>query len=187
MESFRKSAGWALIVRGLLFMLFGFLVLFMESKTIYGPMNFLGIVLLISGGLYFVISVMLRKSNKAWVFGLLWGLIDLFTGGYVMLNMSNATDIFTDIIGVFALVMGLSIFVSSFFIKGYRIFLYINAIVSATFGFLILTNPTIGRFDFMIGLYGLLLGMFVIYGGYALLSYKKKEIAETPVDGKESN
>jgi uncharacterized membrane protein HdeD (DUF308 family) len=177
MKLFRKSAGYALVVRGLLFMLFGFLVLFMESKTIYGPMNFLGIILLGSGGLYFVVSILLRKSNKAWIFGLLWGLIDLVTGGYVMLNVSRATDIFTDIIGVFAIVMGISIFITSFFIKAYKIFLDINAIVSGAFGFIILTNPTIGRFDFMIGLYGLLLGMFVVYGGYALITWEKKELA----------
>jgi uncharacterized membrane protein HdeD (DUF308 family) len=179
MNSFRKSTGWALIVRGLLFGLFGFLVLFMESKTIYGPMNFLGIILLVSGGLYFTLSLMLRKSNKAWFFGLLWGLIDLATGGYIMLNMAKATTLFTDIIGIFAIVMGISILVSAFFIKGYRVFLYINSFVSLSFGFLILTNPTIGRLDFLVGLYALLLGMFVIYGGYALLNWKKKEEDQT--------
>jgi uncharacterized membrane protein HdeD (DUF308 family) len=179
MQSFRKSAGWALIVRGLLFGLFGFLVLFMESKTIYGPMNFLGIILLVSGGLYFVLSILLRNANKAWFFGLLWGLVDLLTGGYIMLNMAKATDIFTDIIGIFAIIMGISILVSAFFIKAYRIFLYINSIVSLSFGFLILTNPTIGRLDFLVGLYALLLGMFVIYGGFALLTWEKKEKENT--------
>jgi hypothetical protein len=29
----------------------------------------------------------------------------------------------------------------------------------------------------MIGLYGLLLGMFVVYGGYALITWEKKELA----------
>lgn len=175
MESLRKSTGWALVVRGILFMLFGFLVLFMESKTIYGPMNFLGIILLVSGGLYFALSIMLRKTNKAWFYGLLWGIIDLATGGYVMLNMSIATDIFTDIIGVFAIIMGVSILISSYFIPGYRIILYINSLVSVSFGFLILTNPTIGRLDFLVGLYGLLLGMFVAYAGYVIITWKKKE------------
>jgi uncharacterized membrane protein HdeD (DUF308 family) len=181
MNSFRKSAGWALVVRGLLFGLFGFLVLFMESKTIYGPMNFLGIILLVAGGLYFSLSLMLRKSNKAWFYGLIWGIIDLVTGGYIMLNMGKATTLFTDIIGIFAIIMGLSILASAFFIKGYRIFLYINSMVSLSFGFLILTNPTIGRLDFLVGLYALLLGMFIMYGGYALISWKQKEkISETP-------
>ncbi|MCF8426452.1 MAG: DUF308 domain-containing protein [Bacteroidia bacterium] len=183
METFRKSAGWALIIRGLLFSLFGFLVLFMESKTIYGPMNFLGIILLVSGGLYFLLSIMLRKSSKAWVFGLFWGLVDLLTGGYIMLNMAKATDLFTDIIGIFAIIMGAAILLSAFFIKGYRIFLYINSIVSISFGFLILTNPTLGRLDFLVGLYGLLLGMFVIYGGYSLLSWKSKEKPEEKTMG----
>jgi hypothetical protein len=75
--------------------------------------------------------------------------------------------------------MGISILVSAFFIKGYRVFLYINSLVSLSFGFLILTNPTIGRLDFLVGLYALLLGMFVIYGGYALLNWKKKEGEQT--------
>ncbi|MDZ4667230.1 MAG: DUF308 domain-containing protein [bacterium] len=179
MESFRKSTGWALVVRGMLFMLFGFLVLFMESKMIQVPMNFLGIVLLGSGGLYFILSIMLRKSNKAWFYGLLWGLIDLATGIYVMLNIARATDIFTDIIGIFAIVMCISILISAYFIPGYRILLYINALVSGVFGFLILTNPTIGRLDLLIGLYGLLLGMFVVYGVYSMIVWKKKEILAT--------
>jgi len=174
METFRKSAGWALVIRGVLFMLFGFLVLFMESKTIYGPMNFLGIILLLSGLLYFALSILLRKSNKAWFLGLIWGLVDLLTGGYIMLNMAAATTLFTNIIGVFAIIMGISILVSSFFIPGYRIFLYINSLVSGSFGFLILTNPPIDRLDFLVGLYGLLLGMFVVYAGYALIRFKKK-------------
>lgn len=185
MDSFRKSAGWALIVQGLLFILFGFLVLFMESKTIYGPMNFLGIILLVSGGLYVILSLMLRKTNRAWIFGILWGLIDLLVGTYVMLNMAQATTIFTNIIGVFAIIMGISIVISSYFIPGYRIFLYINALVSGGFGFIILTNPTLGRLDFLIGLYGLLLGMFIVYGGYVLVRWKKKA-EEIPATGKDT-
>jgi len=137
-------------------------------------MNFLGIILLLSGLLYFALSILLRKSNKAWFLGLIWGLVDLLTGGYIMLNMAAATTLFTNIIGVFAIIMGISILVSSFFIPGYRIFLYINSLVSGSFGFLILTNPTIGRLDFLVGLYGLLLGMFVVYAGYALIRFKKK-------------
>jgi len=48
-------------------------------------------------------------------------------------------------------------------------------LVSVSFGFLILTNPTIGRLDFLVGLYGLLLGMFVAYAGYVIITWKKKE------------
>jgi hypothetical protein len=77
--------------------------------------------------------------------------------------------------------MGLSILSSAIFIKGYRIFLYINSIVSISFGFLILYNPNNGPLDFLVGLYTLLLGMFIIYGGFALLTWKKKEVEQTTV------
>jgi hypothetical protein len=44
-----------------------------------------------------------------------------------------------------------------------------------------LYNPNNGPLDFLVGLYTLLLGMFIIYGGFALLTWKKKEVEQTTV------
>ncbi|MBC7381982.1 MAG: DUF308 domain-containing protein [Bacteroidia bacterium] len=176
MESFRKSIGWALIIRGILFAIFGFLIIFTESKTIYGPMTFLGILLLVCGALYVVVSILLRKTNKAWYWGLIWGFADLFTGGFVMINIERAMSLFTIVISLFAILMGIAILVTAFYVNGYRIFLYINSAVSVVFGLLILFNPfdSVYGLNFLIALYALLFGLFLIYAGVILMKVPPK-------------
>lgn len=180
MESFRKSAGWALIIRGVLFAIFGFLIIFTDSKTIYGPMTFLGILLLVCGVLYAVVSVLLRKTNKAWYWGLIWGFADILTGYYVMAHIENAMNLLTIIIGLFALLMGIAMLITAFYVTGYRIFLYINSAVSIVFGFLILFNPfdSVNGLNFLIALYALLFGLFLVYAGFILMKtvIKKNEL-----------
>lgn len=179
MNAFKNSTSWALILRGLLFVLFGALSIFLQSPTIYGPMFYLGLLFAITGIIYIVLAVMMRKNNSAWPWWLLWGLFDMLLGSYVLMNTERATDIFTNIIGGWAIVMSVAIIIAAIRDKRYRVILLINALVSLAFGFLILFNPfpAIIGLNFLIGLYALLFGMMVIYLGY-MFKKEKPEVTQ---------
>ncbi len=182
MDKFKKSAGWALIIRGLLFFFSGLLLFFMKWKEITIPPNFPGILLLVLGTVYVVLSILLLKSNKSWIWGLIWGLFDLTAGAYIIFNLEHAMELITLIVGVFAVLMGLATIGSAFYLKTYRIFLYLNSVLSFVFGMLILFNPfetNTGR-NFLIVLYIILFGAFIIYCGYLLIRFSMKKIKTNP-------
>jgi uncharacterized membrane protein HdeD (DUF308 family) len=180
MNAFTKSSSWALILRGLLFVLFGLLTIFISSSTIYGPMFYLGILFSVTGGIYVVLAFMLRKTNSAWVWWLLWGLLDLCVGMYILVKTEQATDMLTIVVGVWAVIMALALVLAAFTVgSAYRIMLYSNALVSLVFGLLIIFNPfpAVMGLNLLIGLYTLLFGITVIYFGVKLRSVggKKEE------------
>jgi uncharacterized membrane protein HdeD (DUF308 family) len=171
MNSFVKSSSWALIIRGLLFVLFGLLTIFISSTNIYGPMFYLGILFAISGGIYVAVSFLLRKGNTSWLWGMGWGLIDLVIGIYILTKTETATDLLTTVIGAWAVVMALALIIAGFQAPSLKIFLFINALVSLGFGLLILFNPfPAGFLNFIIGLYALLFGLTIIYLGVKIRS-----------------
>ncbi|MDP1727811.1 MAG: DUF308 domain-containing protein [Bacteroidota bacterium] len=186
METFKKSAGWALIIRGLLFSFSGLLIFFMKWKDLNIPANFPGILLLILGSVYVVLAILLIKTNKSWIWGLIWGLLDLSAGAYIIFNLEYALELITLLVGVFAILMGIATIVSAFYIKSYRIFLYLNSVLSFIFGLLILLNPfeeNTGR-NFLVVLYAILLGAFLMYCGYSLIRISTKKMVLNPENEK---
>lgn len=182
METFKKSAGWALIIRGLLFSFSGLLLFYMKWKEMEIPANFPGILLLVLGTIYVVLSLVLIKSNRSWFWGLIWGLFDLAAGAYIIFNAGYALEIIILIIGIFAILMGLATLVTAFYIKTYRIFLYLNSALSFIFGLLILSNPfdaNTGR-NFLVVLYAMLFGVFLTYCGFYLMRFKKEKREISP-------
>jgi uncharacterized membrane protein HdeD (DUF308 family) len=181
MNAFTKSASWALVLRGLLFVLFGLLTIFISSSNIYGPMFYLGILFTVTGGIYIVLAFMLRKTNSAWIWWLLWGLIDLGIGIYILVKTERATDMLTIVVGVWAIIMAIALLVAAFTTGSvYRIMLYTNALVSLGFGLLIIFNPfpAVMGLNLLIGLYTLLFGLTIIYLGARIrfISKKKDEL-----------
>lgn len=174
MNTLAKSTSWAIILRGVLFLLFGLLSIFIATNNLYGPIFYLGVLFLATGSIYAIVSISLRKSTNAWFIWLLWALFDLAIGTYIILKTERAADLFTLIIGSWAVVMSLAMFVASFKINGYRILIIINGLVSLVFGLVILFNPfpAIMGLNTLIGLYTILFGLTLGYFGYRLLTYK---------------
>lgn len=172
MESYRKTAAWALALRGILFLAFGILSIF--NASIESAISDLAWLFLIIGCIYFLLSFFYRKTLKAWWLGLIWGVVDLFIGGYMLLNVLESSLILSQLMGIFALLMGISILVAGIFMQPYRIVLLINSTVSISFGIVLMrVNPNIIQSNFLIGLYSLLLGAFILYVAYLIYIYKK--------------
>ncbi len=172
MESYRKTAAWALALRGILFLAFGILSIF--NASIESAISDLAWLFLIIGCIYFFLSIFYRKTLKAWWLGLIWGVVDLFIGGYMLLNVLESSLILSQLMGIFALLMGISILVVGIFMQPYRIVLLINSTVSISFGIVLMrVNPNIIESNFLIGLYSLLLGAFILYVAYLIYIYKK--------------
>lgn len=174
MGTLAKSTAWAIILRGVLFLLFGLLSIFIATNSLYGPIFYLGVLFLATGGIYAIVSLSLRKNTKAWLMWLLWAIVDLSIGIYIILKTERAADLFTILIGSWAVVMSLAMFIAAFKVIGYRVLIIINGMVSLVFGLVILFNPfpAIMGLNTLIGLYTILFGLTLGYLGYRLLTYK---------------
>jgi uncharacterized membrane protein HdeD (DUF308 family) len=176
MNDFKMSAFWAALIHGIMFMLLGLLSIFMQQESLYGPIYYMGFLFLLSGILYATISFLLRKTVKNWYFGWLWALIDIAISVFIFFKTDLATGYFIHLIGAFAIIMASATLLASFFLKRYKIFFIINGIVSLAFGLMIVFNPLPAKFmGFIVGLYALLLGMFVVYIGFLIKNLGKKE------------
>ncbi len=172
MESYRKTAALALALRGMLFLAFGILSIF--NASIESAILDLAWLFLSLGLIYLLLSFFYRKTLKAWWIGLIWGLLDLFIGGYMIFNVLESSFILSQVMGIFALLMGISILVAGIFMQPYRILLLINSTVSISIGIALISNKaTIIQSNFLMGLYSLLLGAFILYVAYLFYSYKK--------------
>ncbi|MFY8020711.1 MAG: DUF308 domain-containing protein [Bacteroidia bacterium] len=176
MKDFKMSAFWASLIHGILFILLGLLCVFMQQESLYGPVYYMGFLFLLSGLLYATISYLLRKSIQNWYFAWIWALLDITIGVFVFFKTDLATNYFIQLIGGFAILMSSSTIIASFFLKQYKIIFIINGIVSLAFGLMIVLNPLPAKFmGFMVGMYTLLLGLFMVYIGFLIKNLGNKE------------
>lgn len=176
MKNFKISVFWAAFIHGILFILLGLLCIFMQQESLYGPVYYMGFLFLLSALLYATISYLLRKTIQNWYFGWIWSLLDIIISGLIFFKTDLATGYFIHLIGAFAIFMSSATLIVSFFLKQYKIFFIINGIVSLAFGLMIVLNPLPAKFmAFIVGMYALLLGMFMVYIGFLIKNLGKKE------------
>lgn len=176
----KKNGAWAIIIHGFLFCLFGLLSLFVSSNSLYGPIFYLGVLFAATAMVYGVIIFTMRKQQAFWFLWLLVAIIDGCIGFYIMFKTEKATDIFTILIGSWAIVMSVSMFLAAIRMQTFKVLIIINGAVSLAFGLLILFNPfpAIMGLNTLIGLYTILLGISLFYFGVKLLLPKSQNLKE---------
>jgi len=174
MSSLRKNGSWAIILHGLIFLLIGLMDLFINSNNSYGSIFFLGIMFVAMAFIYALITYKSRGQDSYWYLWMLVALIDLLLGTFIIVKTEKATDYFTILIGSWALVMAVSMFLAAIKTQSFRALIIINGVVSLLFGFLILFNPfpAIMGLNTLIGLYTILFGVSITYLGFLLLRSK---------------
>jgi uncharacterized membrane protein HdeD (DUF308 family) len=169
---------WSQIaMNGVIALLYGILALFVPGATIIGILTYIGIFILIAGAIMLITAI--RKIGKKLpYFGdLIWSLIILFVGGLIAFNSRATLEIFVIIVGVWAIIMGISQFIIAAkdnLSPRQRNITLINAIISLIFGIVLFYNPYQSSKVMIVisGILALLIGISLL-----VLAFKIKKIS----------
>lgn len=181
LHSIRQS-WWVWAIRGLLLSLFGLLAIFLPNLTLHMLMIYLGLIFLLSGLVSLYSGIRSRSYSTGWWGYVLLGSADLLLAILILNNLSAALEIFTLVIGLWALLMGLVLLYVGYRMNSAKIILYLNGLVSTAFGTIILIRPfeSAKAFASLLGFFTILFGLFVIYLSFKMKPSSAKE--QTGVD-----
>lgn len=171
---------WTVSLRGLLFAVFGLLVI-RDSQTMvsysegvyqaFGLFFKLGLMFAVSGIIIVLAALWSRRKEvKSWWVLLLSALPDFILSGYVLFNGQKATVYYIKIMGIWIVLLGIAFLLISFKAKGLRILLYILAAICAGFGLIVFFNPEFSLFSVhgTIAYFTVLLGLLIFSLGFPL-------------------
>ena len=131
-------------LNGAIALLYGILALFVPGATIIGILMYIGIFILIAGAIMLIAAIQ-KIGKKLPYFGdLIWSILVLIVGGLITFNTQKTLEVFVIIIGVWAIIMGISQFI---IVAKVRLSPYeknitiVNAIITLIFGIVLFYNP----------------------------------------------
>ncbi len=165
-------------LNGAIAILYGILALFVPGAAIIGILTYIGIFILVVGAVMLIASIQ-KIGKKLPYFGdLIWALLMLIVGGLITFNTQATLEVFVIIVGVWAIILGISqfIIVAKVKLSPYqKNTTIINAIISLIFGFVLFYNPyQSAKFIVVIsGVLALIVGTLLL-----VLAFKVKEISD---------
>ncbi|HQV00641.1 MAG: DUF308 domain-containing protein [Bacteroidia bacterium] len=174
--SISKGFTLPLIVLGILLLLFGFISVTAPNMSVQTLMTYLAFMLLATGVLSVIVSLLIRKSGKFWWISMLFGFIAIVFSYYIFTHAEVAAHYYTVFIASWAGFMGLALIAASFFQKHLQVILIVNGLMSLGFGLVIYFNPFSGAntLNFMVGFYTILLSIMILYLAYYMVKPKSK-------------
>lgn len=156
---------FSVLTRGLLLLLLGFIALFspeMTSEAVVLYLGFMSLLLLLLSA-YLGLKANVPLKNR--LFHLFTSLVDGTVAYFCLLETSRASSILLLIIGLWAVLMGVSIVVLGLQASGAsRFLIIINGSLSIALGFFLYFNPfDSSNMNYMAGFYMVLLSIFLIY------------------------
>lgn len=173
MESLSYKHWWLMALKGILAIIFGLIALYMPQEVIMSLVIFFGIMALASGLFLTIGAMMVRNANRHWGWWLLEGLVDILFGLVIIAHPLATAWVFVLLIGLYALVTGFMQLARAFLKRPYFRYwwlLLLNGLLSVLIGLLLLFNPFEGTIlvGYFIGVYALLLGIFLLMTSFAL-------------------
>lgn len=164
--------GWsALVILGLLSILFGVLMILFPDLTAIAVVTLVGVLVIILGVIMLLSSLFLPSGATRSTLLLFGGLIWLLIGVGIIVYPIIAGAIMTEIIGAAIFIFGMmQVLFGLVFEEGKRRALYfISGILSLIFALLIIFYPFIGSiilFGYLLAIYFLLMGILMVLAGY---------------------
>jgi uncharacterized membrane protein HdeD (DUF308 family) len=184
METKRFKNWWFLAINGLIFVLFGLLLMFFTQETILTLVKYFGILLLAGGVILLIFGINNIRKDKDAAMILMEAIASGAIGLALILFPQATLALFLLLIGIWAIIIGIIQLVIIVNIKGNisnkNIHLF-NALLTIGLGILLLFNP-FGWAVFMgilIGILALLFGVLLLYFAFILRSFKSD--APSPV------
>jgi len=179
MEKKIASHWWAVLVRGAVAILFGFLALFATGFTIDVLLILLAIYLFLSGLFSVIGSLMVTEINHWWVL-LLEGLITIAAGIAIIVWPSLTLSVLILLIAFWAIISGIVEIIAGIFAAWAapgKIVMIIAGIFSLILGIVIFAYPLISAtiLIWLVGIYALLAGIALVIFSVQLKSLEAKK------------
>lgn len=132
------------IILNVLFLLFGVIIYLNSRITIELTGIILGIYLMIFG-IFAIFEFLIRDNNPLFSFNIIWGVLSIITGLFVITNPFEFIKILTFTLGIYLLIISVRKIIAAFKLKKYRydgwLLMLAIAIILMIFGIFIIINP----------------------------------------------
>lgn len=177
-----KKNNWIMFVlNGLIAILFGLLIIFINEETIIKIALYFGLLILFAGGILLIVSIRNMKREKPHSLLLAESIAAILIGAVIAFYPQQSLKIFLILIGVWATIIGLMQIIMAVQMKNkiqnHNLFT-INGVVTLVMGLLLFFNPlgAIKALLIIIGLLALVSGILLIYMGFQVKA--SKQLAE---------
>lgn len=166
METKLANHWWAILIRGIVAIVFAFLAFFATGFTLELLLIFLAIYLLLNG-LFAIIGSLMATSHKHWWMLLFEGLISAAAGIAVLAWPGISLSILVLLVAIWAIISGVFEIIAGIvaaWAQPGRILLSIVGVFSLILGIVIFAYPLISTtvFIWLLGIYALFIGLAMI-------------------------
>lgn len=175
------------MIQGVFLAGIGVMALLNTALNLKELVQYLGLILLGFGVILALLGGRSRRKGNNWALTFFTGLIQMGIGLFILANPSSSSDAFQLIIGGWALLMAIIQLLIGVFSKNNKIIFFINAIVSAAFGALIIWFKFEDERSLtaLVGIYTAILGITILYYAIRLKIWsgqKLKLAEEAPIE-----
>ena len=177
---------WFLALNGLVFFIFGLLILFFDQEQIKSMISFFGIIMLVLGGILLMVGVNNIRRDKSGAMILMESVAGIAIGLALLLFPAASLSLFLILIGIWAILIGiiqLVILVNIRRIIHNRNIFLINGLLTIGLGVAMLFNPFTWGVVLIKIIAGLasLFGLALIFFAFVLRSVREAEHNEATV------
>ncbi len=165
---------WMPVLTGSLLILGSLLMIFFPVASFAGLAILFGWSLFVYGGLNFVFAIRNRDSFKGWIWYLMFGLIEMALGAYLLFQPALAAEALILYLGFWFTFIGISRISFAFVMKDMGIknwgWTLIGGILVLIAAFFIILNPVIGMFSavYLVSFAAFVTGLMAISFGLEL-------------------
>jgi uncharacterized membrane protein HdeD (DUF308 family) len=157
---------WGLLMAtGILLIVCGTVAIFTPLVASAASILLLGFLMVV-GGLAAIIGGIRHRSSGGLAFYLVTGILAMIAGIVILRNPAESLVTLTWLIAIWLLVAGIFRFISAFFVKEHRGWLFFGGAISAILGLMLLGNIFANALWFL----GLAVGIEMIFAGWSWLA-----------------
>jgi uncharacterized membrane protein HdeD (DUF308 family) len=187
METKRFKNWWFLAINGIIFILFGCLLLFFTKELISTLVLYFGLLMLAGGGILLLTGINNIRKDKSAALIMVEAIAGIAIGLALILFPQPTAALFLMLIGIWAIIIGIIQLVVVVNIKRVlsgKNLLLINGLLTIALGIALLFDPFKWA-EFMgkiIGFFSAFFGLILVYFSFVLLSVKNMEKNEPFAD-----
>ena len=167
MKTFLQATWWLLLLRGLALLLVGFFALAWPGLTLYGFVFGFAVYILVVGVLNLITTLGSLGRLPLWFLSIVLAALEIGVGVYALRHLAMAAATLILLLGLVLVVRGILEVISAYgdgYEARHRSLMAIVGILSLVAGILVWAYPGTGAlaFTWVVGLYGLVVGSFLI-------------------------
>lgn len=167
-----KKNNWIMFVlNGLIAILFGLLIIFINEAMIVKLTLYFGLLILVGGAILLIVALRNMRQEKPHALLLAEAIAAILIGAIIAFYPQQSLKIFLVLVGIWATIIGLMQIIMAVQmknkVKNHSLFT-INGVITLVFGLLLFFNPmgAIKALMILIGLLALVAGVLLIYLGF---------------------